>query len=64
MRTHIGVELLGDSCERMRLRTKDYRAAFPEWDSEDRLIALEEVRMLLKSRLVNVDSMLDILFKS
>lgn len=48
----------------MRLGTKGYRAIYPAWDPEDRFIALEEVRMLLKSRLVSVDYMLAILFKS
>jgi hypothetical protein len=38
-----------------------YRATFPKWDPEDRFTALEEVRALLKSRLVNVDCMIEVL---
>jgi hypothetical protein len=48
----------------MKGKFQGYHAVYPGWDPEDRFTALEEVKTLLKSRLVNVDCMLEVLFKS
>jgi hypothetical protein len=43
---------------------RGYRTVFPGWDPEDRFTALDDVRELLRSRLVKVDCVLDILSRS
>jgi len=48
----------------MKAKFQRYHKVYPGWDPEDRFTALEEVKTLLKSRLVNVDCMLEVLFKS
>jgi len=48
----------------MNQKYRGYRAIYPEWDPEDRFTALEEVRTLLRSRLVNLDCIIEVLFKS
>lgn len=64
MQMHIGARLLGYLGNGMTHLSKDYRAIYPKVDPADRFIALEEARILLKSRLVDLGSIVDILSKS
>jgi len=48
----------------MKGKSNSYRATYPSVHQKDRFTALEDVKTLLRSRLVNLDCVFDILFKS
>jgi hypothetical protein len=48
----------------MSLNTKGYLGVYPKVGPEDRFLAQEEVKALLKSKHVDLDCVLDLLFKS
>jgi len=56
--------ICGAGRNRMNQKHHDCRIVYPAWDSEDRFVALKEVKTLLRSRLVNVESMFEVLFRS